>query len=99
MVNLLPSGKYLMEDFFYAGGLPVVLKQLIEAGQFQPEAMTVNGKSIGSNNADAECYKRDVISSYIEPVQDQAGIAVLKVCGGQISQRSRVGYRAVNVPK
>jgi L-arabonate dehydrase len=85
MVNLLPSGKYLMEDFFYAGGLPVVLKQLIEAGEFHPEALTVNGKPIGVNNSDAECYKREVISSYSEPVQEKAGIAVLKVGLRQMS--------------
>ena len=76
LVNLMPSGKYLMEDFFYAGGLPVVLKELGEL--LHQEAMTVNGKSLKENNANAQCYNRDVISPLDKPLKTRAGIAVLK---------------------
>ena len=78
-MNLLPSGKYLMEDFYYAGGLPVVLKQLTDAGVLNPGVLTVNGKHIGENVADAQCFNKDVIYTYDKPLQTEAGIAVLKV--------------------
>src|SRR3989440_1722641 len=54
LVNVRPSGKYLMEDFFYAGGLPVVLKELLPL--LHRDAPTVTGKSIAENVADATCY-------------------------------------------
>ncbi len=76
LVNLLPSGKYLMEDFYYAGGLPVVIKELNTL--LNLDSKTVNGKNIGENVADAECYNREVIATVEEPVQESAGIAVLK---------------------
>ena len=75
LVNLMPSGKYLMEDFFYAGGLPAVIKEL--EGSLHASALTVNGKGIGENNTNAECYNRDVIASSDKPFQEEAGIAVL----------------------
>jgi L-arabonate dehydrase len=76
LVNLMPSGKYLMEDYFYAGGLPVVLKELDKL--LHREAITVNGKPISENNQKAICYNRDVIFSIDEPLKKEAGIAVLK---------------------
>ncbi len=76
LANLMPSGKYLMEDFFYAGGLPVVLKELGEL--LHQETMTVNGKTLLENNSDAKCWNRDVIASLDRPFQSEAGIAVLK---------------------
>ena len=76
IVNLMPSGKYLMEDFYYAGGLPVVLKELEDI--LHQDIITVNGKSHKENNADAKCYNRDVISTLEKPFQKEAGIAVLK---------------------
>lgn len=76
LVNLKPSGKYLMEDFYYAGGLPVVIKELKE--HLHTNAITVNGKSIGENNADPACYNEDVIAKAEKPFQEEAGIAVLK---------------------
>ncbi len=75
----MPSGKYLMEDFYYAGGLPVVLKQLAAAGVLNKDVLTVNGKLMGSNIENAECYNKDVIYPYETPLQQAAGIAVLKV--------------------
>lgn len=76
LVNLMPSGKYLMEDFFYAGGLPVVMKELGE--RLHRDCVTVTGKTIDAIYADAPCYDRDVIASIAQPLQENAGIAVLK---------------------
>src|ERR1051325_9684555 len=56
LVNLKPSGKYLMEDFFYAGGLPVVIKELKK--YLHNDAITVNGKTIGENNVAPVCYNQ-----------------------------------------
>jgi len=78
MVNLMPSGKYLMEDFYYAGGLPAVLRQLGENKLLHRGAMTVNGKTIWENNKDAPCYNRDVITPFARPFKKNTGIAVLR---------------------
>lgn len=78
ITNLMPAGSYLMEDFFYAGGLPVVLKEMAEHGFLHKEALTVSGKSIYENVKDAECYNRDVIHACDQPVKDNAPMAVLK---------------------
>src|SRR5450432_2510 len=66
LVNLMPNGKYLMEDFCYAGGLPVVLRELGEQGLLNKNALTVNGKTVWDNNKDAPCYNRDVIREFAE---------------------------------
>jgi L-arabonate dehydrase len=76
LLNLMPSGKYLMEDFYYAGGLPVIIDQLKNI--IHSDALTVNGKTIGENCKDAPCYNRDVISTLDKPLKERAGIAVLK---------------------
>jgi L-arabonate dehydrase len=76
LVNLQPSGKYLMEDFYYAGGLPAVMKEL--ASVLDTRALTVNGRTLGENIADAPCWNRDVIRTVAEPFKASAGIAVLK---------------------
>src|SRR6187401_1489069 len=76
LVNLKPSGKYLMEDFYYAGGLPVVIKELKK--YLHNDALTVNGKTIEENNTSPVCYNRDVIATTDKPLQQNAGIAVLK---------------------
>jgi len=78
LVDIQPSGKHLMEDFFYAGGLPVVLRELGEAGALNREALTVNGEPIWKNVADARCWNRDVIRTFSEPFKAGAGIAVLR---------------------
>ncbi|MFY0653898.1 MAG: dihydroxy-acid dehydratase [Cyclobacteriaceae bacterium] len=75
LVNLMPSGKFLMEDFFYAGGLPAVLREIKD--KIHGDAITANGRPIGENNLDAECYNREVISPIDEPFQEHAGIAVV----------------------
>lgn len=76
LVNLMPSGKYLMEDFFYAGGLPAVLRELDDL--IHRDALTVNGKTIGENVSEAPCYNREVIRPLREPLKANSGIAVLR---------------------
>jgi L-arabonate dehydrase len=76
LLNLKPSGQFLMEDFFYAGGLPVVIRELYK--YLHNDSVTVNGKTIGENNAKAVCYNADVIAAVDKPLQENAGIAVLK---------------------
>jgi L-arabonate dehydrase len=76
LVNLQPSGKYLMEDFYYAGGLPAVMREIRH--ELDLKAMTVNGKTLGENIADAPCWNRDVIKELDQPFKARAGIAVLR---------------------
>ncbi|HEY6806358.1 MAG TPA: L-arabinonate dehydratase [Pyrinomonadaceae bacterium] len=76
LVNLMPSGKYLMEDFYYAGGLPAVIEDLGDL--IHRDALTVNGKTIGENVAGARCYNRDVIKPTSEPLTKEGGLAVLR---------------------
>jgi L-arabonate dehydrase len=78
LVNLMPSGRYLMEDFYYAGGLPAVLRELGENNLLHRDALTVNGKTIWQNNQDAPCWNRDVIHGFKAPFKKDAGIAVLR---------------------
>lgn len=78
LVNLLPSGQHLMEDFFYAGGVPVVLRELGDAGVLHRNALTVNGRTIWENVAKAECWNRDVIRPFSQPFMAHSGIAVLR---------------------
>ena len=76
LVNLQPSGEYLMEDFHYAGGLPAVMREI--GHLLHGDALTVNGRTLAENIADAPCYNRDVIKPFDQPFKEHAGIAVLK---------------------
>src|SRR5579862_5290630 len=78
LVDLQPSGQHLMEDFFYAGGVPVVLRELGEAGVLNRDALTANGHSIWENVANAECWNREVIRTFAQPFKAHAGIAVVR---------------------
>ncbi|SIO31268.1 L-arabinonate dehydratase [Vannielia litorea] len=78
IVNLMPSGKYLMEEFFYAGGLPVVLKRLGEAGVLHREALTVSGGAIWDEVKDAVNHNDDVILPAEKALTQSGGIVVLK---------------------
>lgn len=78
IVNLMPSGKYLMEEFFYAGGLPVVIKHLAEAGQLHKEALTVSGGSVWEEVKDVRNFNPDVILPVEKALTQKGGIAVLK---------------------
>ena len=76
IANLHPSGIYFMEDFYYAGGLPVVLKQLNKF--LNNDCMTVNGKTISENYKSCECYNNEVISSVSNPFNKVSGVVILK---------------------
>jgi len=76
LVNLMPSGQYLMEDFYYAGGLPVVIREI---GDFiHKKALTANGRTLWKNVKDAVNYNEKVITPLATPFKPQGGIAVLK---------------------
>ena len=85
LVNLQPSGKYLMEDFCYAGGLPVVMKEISQ--HLHLDLVTANGQTVGANIADAENFNADVIKPLSAPFKEKAGIAVLR---GNLSPRGAV---------
>ena len=76
IANLQPSGKYFMEDLYYAGGLPAVLKEL--EPYLRGDAITVNGKTIHENNQSAACYNRDVVATTEKPFNPLSGVAILK---------------------
>jgi dihydroxy-acid dehydratase len=76
LVNLQPSGKYLMEDFYRAGGLSAVFNQLINL--LNPKAITVTGKALISTIGDGEIFDPEVIKTIDKPLQKEAGIAVLR---------------------
>jgi L-arabonate dehydrase len=78
LVNLMPSGTFLMEDFYYAGGLPAVIRELGANGLLHKNALTVNGKSLWENNKDSPCWNRDVIFPFKKPFKKNSGIAVLR---------------------
>ena len=78
LVNLQPSGKYLMEDFYYAGGVPAVIKQLLDKNLLSKNALTVNGKTIEENNKNADCWNKDVIKDFESPLVKEGGIKILK---------------------
>jgi dihydroxy-acid dehydratase len=79
LVDLQPAGKYLGEDYFRAGGVPVVVAELMKAHKLpHPDALTVNGKSIGANCVDAENFNPDVIRPFDAPLMQQAGFINLK---------------------
>ncbi|MGN8199672.1 L-arabinonate dehydratase [Salinisphaera sp. RV14] len=76
LVDLMPSGRFLMEDFCYAGGLPALMKQIEDL--LHTDALTVNGHTVGENLADVECFDHEVIRKRDNPVNERGGIAVLK---------------------
>ena len=85
LVNLQPSGEHLMEDFCYAGGLPVVMKEI--AHLLHRDIITASGKSVADNIADAQNYDPRVIKTFASPFKDKAGIAVLH---GNLAPRGAV---------
>jgi L-arabonate dehydrase len=85
LVNLQPSGKFLMEDFCYAGGLPVVMKEI--AHLLHTSHITASGLTVGESIADAQNYNTEVIKTFQEPFKPNAGIAVLR---GNLAPRGAV---------
>ena len=78
IVNLMPSGKYLMEEFFYAGGLPVVIKRLGEAGLLHKDALTVSGQSAWDQVKDVQNHNEDVILPAARALTQSGGVVVVK---------------------
>lgn len=79
IANIRPSGDtYLMEDFFYAGGMPALMNRLAGQGHLQLDALTVNGRSVGDNIAGAEVYNDDVIRPLDKPIYAEGALAVLR---------------------
>lgn len=76
IANLQPSGKYFMEDLYYAGGLPAVMKELDH--YLHRDCVTANGKSLSENYASEKCYNRDIISTVAQPFNALSGVAVLR---------------------
>jgi dihydroxy-acid dehydratase len=78
ILDLQPSGKFLMEDFYYAGGLPAVLRALAEHGELDEGALTVNGRTMGENVKDAPVWNSEVIRDFDKPLVEHGGVAVLR---------------------
>src|SRR5215217_5363915 len=78
LVNMMPAGKYLGEEYYRAGGLPAVLNELLKAGKLHEGVLTVNGKTMGENCKGKFTWDRDVIRSYDNPLKEKAGFLNLK---------------------
>jgi dihydroxy-acid dehydratase len=78
IVNMQPAGHYLGEDYYRAGGLPAVMKQLMKAGRIHADAITIGGKTVQENVGSAEIADEDVIRRLDKPMLMQAGFKVLK---------------------
>ena len=78
LVDLMPSGRFLMEDFYYAGGLPAVMRSLGEHGLLNRNALTVNGQTIWENCQDAATWNAEVIRPFDRPLVTSGGIAVVR---------------------
>jgi dihydroxy-acid dehydratase len=94
LVNLMPSGEFLMEDFYYAGGLPVVIREI---GRFlHKKALTANGRTIWENCKDAVNYGPSVITPLAKPFKPLGGIAVLR---GNLAPQGAVLKPSAATPK
>jgi L-arabonate dehydrase len=78
LANLMPSGQYLMEDFYYAGGVPAVVRALGEHNMLHRDALTVNGKTIWENCREAPNWNAEVIRPWDRPLLERGGIAILR---------------------
>ena len=93
LANLQPSGKYFMEDLYYAGGIPAVMKEL--DAKLNRDALTVTGKPISNHYRNSACYNRDVIATMDAPFNLLAGITVLK---GNICEHGAVIKPSATTP-
>src|SRR5262249_6347153 len=75
IVNVQPSGKYLMEHLYYAGSIPAVMKEILPL--LHGNALTVTGKTIAENVASAKCHNRDVVRPLNDPLNQEGSLAVL----------------------
>jgi dihydroxy-acid dehydratase len=81
LANIRPSGKYLMEDMYYAGGLPALMKEI--QSLLHLDAPTVTGKTVGENIRSAKCHKPDVIRPFDNPLSAEGGTVVLSGPGAR----------------
>ena len=93
LANVKPSGKFLMEDFCYAGGLRALMKDI--SSILHLDALTVTSKSIGENVATAKCFNREVIKSLDQPLYPSGGTVVLK---GNLAPQGAVIKRSAASP-
>jgi dihydroxy-acid dehydratase len=93
LANVKPSGKYLMEDFSYAGGVPAVLKEI--ASQLHLDAATATGKTLGENISRAACFNREVIKPFSQPLYPEGGLVVL---GGNLAPCGAVIKQSASAP-
>jgi dihydroxy-acid dehydratase len=77
LVNMQPAGHYLGEEYYRAGGLPAVMRELLNAGRIHADALTINGKGMGENVRQARTQNEDVIRPYTNPLKQRAGFKVL----------------------
>jgi dihydroxy-acid dehydratase len=75
LVNVKPSGEFLMEDLFQAGGVPVVMRELLH--MLHRDCITANGKTIEENVSGAQCFNRDVVRAFANPLAPEGGTAIL----------------------
>ena len=88
LVDLMPSGRFLMEDFYYAGGLPAVLRRLGEAGRLpHPDALTANGRTLWDNVKDAPIHNTEVIRQWSQPLVEDGSMRILR---GNLAPRGAV---------
>ena len=93
IANIQPAGQYFMEDLYYAGGLPAVMKELDK--HLHKDCITANGKTMGDNYRSAECFNREVIASTSKPFNQTSGIIVLK---GNLAEAGAVLKPAAATP-
>ena len=94
IANVKPSGKYLMEDLFFAGGLPAVMNEI--GPLLHLNAKTVTGKTLGEDVAKAACYNREVIKTREQPLQREGGTAILQ---GNLAPRGAVIKQSATSPE
>jgi len=76
LVDVRPSGRHMMEDFYYAGGVPAVMRELLP--QLHGDALTVNGRTVAENVSGAPCHNREVIRGFETPIFPEGGTVVLR---------------------
>jgi L-arabonate dehydrase len=97
IVDLLPSGRFLMEEFYYAGGLPGAIRRMGEGDLLpHPSALTVNGKSLWDNCMDAPIYDDEVIRKLDKPLLEDGGIRILR---GNLAPRGAVLKPSAATPR
>jgi dihydroxy-acid dehydratase len=95
LVNMQPSGKYLGEDFYRAGGVPAVMNSLLVNGKLRGSSITANGKTIAENYAQSQILDKDVIRTCDDPILENAGFIILKgnVCDAAVMKTSVISEK------